>query len=302
MTKQTKADLALTLITIGWGSSFILSKIVISQMPTFNFLAIRFFIATLICGIIFYKKILKVDKYTIKMGSLLGVLLFLHYATQTVGLEYTTASKSAFITAVNVILVPIFSACVLKNIPNKSSIVGAVVALIGMGLLSFSTGNGDMSINIGDVYTLISAVIFAVYVIAVGKYTTKLDSITFAIVQITVVGILSFIMSILTETPTLPSSKEAWVSIIILSVVCTSAAYIVQNVAQRFTSPTHTALIYTGEPVYAAIFGYLFFKEVLNTQGTIGAVLIVGAVLAAELDITKYFTKKSKEVKAVKAS
>lgn len=297
MTKQVKADIALTLITIGWGSSFILSKLVINQMPTYNFLAIRFIIASLISGIIFFKKMIKVDKYTLKMGGLLGFILFLHYATQTVGLQYTTASKSAFITGINVILVPIFSAWFLKNKPDKSSVIGAVVALFGMGLLSFSSMDGSSGINIGDIYTLVCAIIFAVYIIAVGKYTTKLDSIAFAIVQIFVVGILSLIMTMVTESPKLPATKEAWLSILVLSVVCTSIAFIVQNVAQRYTSSTHTALIYTGEPVYAAIFGYIFFKEVLNMQGTLGAILIVGGMLAAELDIAKYLFKKETEYK-----
>lgn len=296
MTKQMKADIALLLITIGWGSSFILSKLVINEIQPYNFLAIRFIIASFISGTIFFKKIIRVDKNTLIKGSALGFLLFLHYATQTVGLQYTTASKSAFITGINVILVPIFSAWVLKNRPDRSSVIGALIAMLGMGLLSFSTVEANTGINIGDVYTLVCAIIFAVYIIAVGKYTKELDSVVFAIVQIFVVGILSLGMSLLTETPVLPTTRLSWVSIIVLSVVCTSAAYIVQNVAQQYTSSTHTALIYTGEPVFAAMFGYLFFREVLNMQGTIGALMIVSGMLAAELDIAKFFKRGGSDV------
>lgn len=284
MSKQLKADLALLFVTIGWGASFILTKIALTDLETYNFLAIRFILAFIISSIFFIKKMKKLDKRTIKLGVFLGIILYLHYAFQTVGLNYTTASKSAFITGLNVIMVPIFSPLLLKQFPKKASIYGAILAFIGMGLLSLNNISSINGMNIGDIYTFICAVIFALYIIAVGKFTSDVESISFAVIQVGVVGILSLITSAVTENPVVPTSKEAWISILILSVVCTSAAYIIQNVAQRFTSSTHTALIYTGEPVFAAIFGYLFFRELLNTRGTIGAILILIGMITAEID------------------
>ncbi|SHJ74190.1 DMT family transporter [Paramaledivibacter caminithermalis] len=284
MSRQLKADLALLFVTIGWGASFILTKIALTDLEIYNFLAIRFLLAFIISSIFFIKKMIKLDKKTIKLGILLGIMLYLHYAFQTVGLKYTTASKSAFITGLNVIMVPIFSPLLLKKIPKKASIYGAILAFIGMGLLSLSNMTSVNSINIGDVYTFICAVIFALYIIAVGKFTSDVESISFAVIQLGVVGILSLITSFAIEQPVISTSKEAWISILILSIVCTSAAYIIQNVAQRFTSSTHTALIYTGEPVFAAIFGYIFFRELLNTMGTVGAILILMGMITAEID------------------
>lgn len=291
MSRQLKADLALLFVTIGWGASFILTKIALGDLETYNFLAIRFILASIISAAFFFTKMKNIDKKTLKLGILLGVLLYAHYAFQTVGLKYTTASKAAFITGLNVIMVPIFSPLILKQFPKKASILGALLAFAGMGMLSLSNASSVGGINIGDIYVFISAVIFALYIIAVGKYTSQVESISFAIVQLAVVGVLSLITSFAMETPTMPSSSSAWISIVILSVVCTSAAYIIQNIAQRFTSSTHTALIYTGEPVFAAIFGYLFFKEVLNTMGTIGGILILTGMLSAELDIDKLIKK-----------
>ncbi|WP_432408372.1 DMT family transporter [Wukongibacter sp. M2B1] len=292
MTRQLKADLALLFVTIGWGASFILTKIVLDELPTYNFLAIRFILASVISSLFFIRNMMKVDKKTLKLGILLGVILYLHYAFQTVGLQYTTASKSAFITGINVILVPIFSPLLLKKIPKKASIYGAVLAFIGMALLSLNEVTSIKSINIGDVYTFICAVVFALYIIAVGKFTSEVESISFAVIQLGVVGVLSLITSFVIENPIIPMDRSSWISILILSIVCTSAAYIIQNVAQRFTSSTHTALIYTGEPVFAAMFGYIFFGELLSVKGTIGAILILTGMITAEINLKKLFQRK----------
>lgn len=293
MTKQIKADIALLLVTIGWGASFILTKNSLAELPTYNFLAIRFFLAFFISSAIYFKKMIKIDKATLKYGLLLGVLLYAHYAFQTVGLNYTTASKSAFITGLNVILVPIFSAVLLKNIPSRKVRISATLAMIGLALLTLNQKLGG--VNIGDIYTFICAVLFAFYILLVGKYTKNVDSITLAIIQLGLVGLLSVITSfILKENATLNVSIEGWINITILAVVCTSGAYIVQSVAQKFTTPNHTALIYTGEPVFAGIFGFLLYGERLGVKGTFGALLIVSGMLMAEVDFKKMLIKKNK--------
>lgn len=157
------------------------------------------------------------------------------------------------------------------------------------------TLNHDIAgINIGDVYTLISAIIFAFYIIFVGKYTVKVQSIPFAVIQIGVVGLLSlFITFSIEKKPIMPTDHQIWINIIILSVVCTSGAYIVQNIAQKkFTSSTHTALIFSGEPVFAGIFDYLIFGELLSPRGIFGALLILSGMLISEVDIKKFYLRK----------
>lgn len=290
MTKQLKADIALFLVTIGWGASFLLTKNALAALPTYNFLTIRFFIAFILSSTIFIKKMIKIDKYTFKYGIILGIVLFGHYAFQTVGLNYTSLSKSAFVTGLNVILVPVFSSLLIKKTPPIKTILCTITAFIGLGLLTL---NGNVSgVNIGDIYTFICAVIFALYIILVGKFAVKAEPISLAIIQLGVVSLLSFITSLAIEKPIIPTDFNAWISILILSIVCTSGAYIVQSVAQKFTSPTHTALIYTGEPVFAAIFGYIVLGELLNTIGTIGAILILSGMIITELDFKMIFKKR----------
>lgn len=285
MSKQLKADIALLLVTIGWGASFLLTKSSLSQLSTFNFLAIRFSVAFILSLIIFFKKIISVDKNTIKYGIILGIVAYATYALQTIGLNYTTASKSAFITGFNVILVPIFSTLLMKKVPDKKVFFSVFIAFIGLGLLTL---NKNMAgINIGDIYTFICAIICAIYILLIGKYTVKCDSVGLAIIQIGICAMLSLITSLSFENPIVPTSYNVWINIIILSVVCTLGAFIVQSVAQRFTSPTHTALIFTAEPVFAAIFGYIIFGEMLSSQGLIGAILILIGMIITEVDFTK---------------
>lgn len=281
MKRYLKGDLLLLVVTISWGISFILIKKVLDILPTYSFLAIRFFIAFTISSLVFYKNMIKINKNTIKYGAMIGFILFLGFTLQTLGLNYTTASKSAFITGFSVVLVPIISSIFLKKIPKKSAILGVIMALVGLGFLTLK---GKFVLNIGDLYTLISAFFFAIHIIIVGKYTVTVDSISLAIIQIGMVGILSFIMSLIFEKPVVPSEINVWTNILILSLACTSGAYIIQNVAQKYTTPTHTALIYTGEPVFAAIFAYVISGEVLDYKGMFGAVLVLIGMIIAEVD------------------
>lgn len=289
MSKQLKADISLLVVTLSWGASFILSKNSLNALDTYNFLAIRFLIAFAISSLIFYKNMKRINKNTLKYGTIIGIILFSAFAFETVGLNYTTASKSAFITGFSVVLVPVLSSILLKKAPQKQAIVGACIAFIGLSLLSL---NGSLVINIGDFYTLISSFAFALHIIFVDKYTSKIDSIALAIIQIGVVAILSLFTSFAIENPIIPSGEVVWINIFILSIVCTSGAFIIQNAAQKYTTPTHTALIYTTEPVFAAIFGYFMAGEILSLRGVFGAVLILFGMLVAEISFKSLFNKK----------
>ncbi|CAH2213594.1 DMT family transporter [Tepidibacter aestuarii] len=293
MRRQLKADLALLFVTIGWGASFILTKNSLSELETYNFLAIRFLIAFIISSCVFFKNMIKSDKKTIKYGLILGIILYAHYAFQTVGLNYTTASKSAFITGSNVIMVPILSALMIKQSPKRKSLISAMLALIGLAMLTLN--ENITSINIGDIYTLVCAGVFAIYIIFVGKYTWECESISLAVVQFGVVAFLSAVTSIAMESPIVPSRNDVWMNIIILSVVCTSGAFIIQSVAQKFTTSNHTALIYSAEPVFAAMFGYFLYSEVITIKTGIGAFLILLGMIISEVDFNIFLRSKEKE-------
>jgi drug/metabolite transporter (DMT)-like permease len=282
MTKQVKADLALLLVTVGWGSSFILTKNALGDLTTFNFLAIRFLLAFFLSAIVFAKRFKQLNKTTLVSGVIVGSILFTGYAFQTVGLNFTSVSNSAFITGFSVILVPLLSALLFRKKIEFNAFTGTVLALIGLSLLTL---NGKFALGIGDMLTFISTFAFAMHIITVGLYTHKSDSILLGIIQIGVVGFWSLIATFAVESPIIPTGVDTWTNLIVLAVICTSGAFIVQSVAQQYTSATHTAIIYTGEPVFAAIFAYFMIGEILSPRGMIGAVLIITGMLVAELDL-----------------
>jgi len=293
---QVKADLALLIVTVAWGVSFLLTKNALDGLETFNFLAVRFGIATLISAVIFLKDIIRMSRKTLLLGIGVGTVMFAAYALQTVGITITTISKSAFITGTNVLMVPLFMALFLKRIPDRSSLLGALMAFAGLGLMTLTGGSADVgtagSLNLGDLLTLIAAAGFAIYILAVGKYTTQVDSIPFAIVQLGTVAVFSGITSLLFETPIVPTGSETWFAILFLAIVCTSLAFIVQNVAQKYTTSTHAALIFSGEPVFAAMFAYVMVGEVLGRNGVIGGGLILSGMLVAELNLVDKLKKR----------
>lgn len=289
MTKQYKADLALLLVTIGWGSSFILTKNALGDLTTFNFLAIRFLVAFFLSAIIFAKRFKNLNKTTLISGVIVGSILFAGYAFQTVGLNFTSVSNSAFITGFSVILVPILSALLFRKKIELNAFTGTVLALIGLSLLTL---NGKFALGIGDILTFVSTFAFAMHIITVGLYTNKSDSILLGIIQIGVVGFWSLLATLAVETPIIPTGVDTWVNLLVLAIICTSGAFIVQSVAQQYTSATHTAIIYTGEPVFAAIFAYFMIGEILSPKGMFGAVLIIAGMLVAELDLKTLFKGK----------
>jgi drug/metabolite transporter (DMT)-like permease len=294
MTKQVKADIALLLVTVGWGSSFILTKNALSDLTTFNFLAVRFLLAFALSAIVFHKRFKQLDKHTLFSGALVGTILFSGYAFQTVGLNYTTVNNSAFITGFSVILVPILSALFFKKKIEANAFVGTLLAMTGLSLLTLTD---SFALNIGDILTFVSTFAFAMHIITVGIYTQKSDSILLGVIQIGAVGFWSLIATFIFEQPIIPTGIGTWTNLIILAVLCTSGAFIVQSVAQQYTSATHTAIIYTGEPVFAAIFAYFMVGEVLSLRGMLGAAMIVAGMLVAELDVKGLFKESPCDVR-----
>jgi len=298
MSKRLMADIGLFFVTIGWSVTFILSKNSLATLAPYNFLAIRFLLAFIIATLFFWKRMLKINKTTLKYGFLMGLLLFVTYAFQTVGLVYTTPSKSAFINGMSVVLVPIFISITMKILPDKKVVFSVILSFAGLGLLTLNQGFSD--INIGDIYTFFCAVLFAVYIILIGKINVNIESISMAVFQLGIVGILSLITSFFIENPGLPEGRASWINILILSVICTAGAYIIINLARKYTTATHTALIYVAEPVFAAFFAYFLYGEVLSKKGILGAILILIGMLLAEINFKKIWKKNRNILKIPK--
>ncbi|MFE5430862.1 DMT family transporter [Peribacillus simplex] len=278
---QLKADLMLLMITFFWGASILLTKIGLDYIQEYNLISLRFIIAFLLSGIVFYKHLIKTDFKTVKYAFILASILFIVYVFATFGTKYTSVSNAGFLMSLTVIFIPVLSSIFLKERPEKKFVLGIVLALVGIGLLTL---NNQLKISYGDMLCIMCALFYAVHIIVSGTMTKHVNSITLGILQLGFVGLFSIIFSMFMETPKLPDTSESWFSILALSIFCTAIAFIVQITAQQYTSPTHTGLIFSLEPVFSAGFAFFFTGETLTFKGYMGATILLLSVLIAELD------------------
>ncbi|PDY47252.1 EamA family transporter [Bacillus pseudomycoides] len=278
---QLKADLMLLMVTFFWGASILLTKVGLNYMQEYNLIALRFIIAFLLSGIVFYKHLSKIDFRTIKYAFILAAILFIVYIFATFGTKYTSVSNAGFLMSLTVIFIPVLSSIFLKQRPEKKVILGIVLTIVGIGLLTL---NSQFKIGYGDILCILCALFYAIHIIITGTITKQVNSISLGVLQLGFVGLFSIIFSMFMENPKLPSTVESWFSILVLSIFCTGMAFIVQIIAQKYTSPTHTGLIFSLEPVFSAGFAFFFTGETLTVKGYLGATLILLSVVIAELD------------------
>ncbi len=280
LSTSRRAELALLLLAFFWGVTFPLVKIALDFCSPFLFLAIRFALGTIIIWVIYSKKISVIDKATLEAGIILGILLFLGYAFQTVGLKYTAASKSAFITGLFVIMVPPLSVLMVKEKPKISSLIGVVLAISGLWLMTRPKG---AEFNFGDLLTLFCALAFSFHVIYVQIYTRRFDFEKLVFVQLLTTAALSLPSMFLFETTKFVYNHNLLSAILVTAVFATALGITIQNRMQKDTTATKASLIYTMEPVFAGVFSYLILGEILGPVGIVGAGLILSGMLCSEL-------------------
>jgi drug/metabolite transporter (DMT)-like permease len=285
------ADVALLWTTLVWGATFVVVKDALQSIRPFAFLAVRFAIACLILLPFYVRQLRRGGLRQAGRGSVIGVLLFLGYATQTLGLELTTASKAGFITGLAVVIVPLLATVLLRQPPRPDSLIGVALATGGLAALTLS---GSLAPGAGDLLVLMCAFFFAMHVIAVGHYNSDPDSSSGALatLQIGATSLLAAACSVVFERgywaelgwslAAIPG--RAWAAIAVTAVLATAGAFLVQNIAQRHTTPTRTALILAMEPVFAALTAWLVAGETLGLRGILGGGLVLAGMLSSELE------------------
>ncbi|HNR04019.1 MAG TPA: DMT family transporter [Bacillota bacterium] len=285
MKKSLKADLALILVTIFWGAGFPATKIALQTMTPFYHIGIRFAVASLLLSLLFYRKLRSLNKSLIKPALILSSLLFATYAFQTVGIQYTTASKSGFFSGLAVLIVPIFSIFYLKTKLELKTIISVATATLGLFLLSY-TGS-DFNFNIGDFLTILCSICYAWQLLFTGTYVQKHDATLLAIVQLFFVSLYGMAFAVILEPIPANMSVPSFWSLMFSAVFCTAFAFWMQTTAQKFTAASHIALIFTMEPVFGALTSFLLLNEVLGARGIIGGILIVSAMIISEFQWAK---------------
>ncbi|KUO51571.1 MAG: hypothetical protein APF76_13020 [Desulfitibacter sp. BRH_c19] len=279
ITRQIKADLLLLLVASIWGLTFVVIKNALDDIQPFTFNAYRFLIASIFMLLICWFNKSKFDKRLIKIGSIIGFFLFLGYTFQTVGLQYTTASNSGFITGLAVVFVPLFATLVIKKLPGIYSIAGAILAALGLFFLSVDS---SLTYNIGDIITLFCAISYAIYILLLSKYCLGFDTIPLVTMQIVTVAFLSLLCSVFLESSLVSMTSSIVIALLVCAIPATCLAFMIQTWAQKFTTPTRTIVIITTEPVFAAIFAYMFLGEIFTSRHLFGAALMVMGILLVE--------------------
>lgn len=289
MKTQLKADIMLLIVTLGWGVSYYLMDIALGDVDTFTLNAYRFLGAFFIAAVFTFPKIRTVNRETLKYSLLVGIALVFVYTGATFGVKYTTLSNSGFLCALTVLFVPVFEFFLFRKKPQKKIVLAVTVSLIGIMLLTLQS---DLSINMdnlkGDLMCVMCAVAYALDLIITGKAVEKpeVNAYQLGVFQLGVTGTCMLILAFLTESPHLPQSGAVWGSIIFLSVFCTGIAFIVQAVAQQYTTPSHVGVIFTLEPVFAGIVAFFLAGEVLTARAYAGAILMIAALFITEIDFS----------------
>ncbi|MDD7285723.1 MAG: DMT family transporter [Firmicutes bacterium] len=302
MSKQVKADLILVLVTMCWGVSYYLMDISLAELDPFTLNAHRFLGAFVIAGIFSWKKVLTVNRTTLKYSLLVGVALVFVYMGATFGVKYTSLSNSGFLCALTVIFTPIINRLVFRKRAGAKLTLVVIMCFVGIALMTLKD---DFSINTenlrGDILCLMCAVAYAVDLILTERAVSheEVDAYLLGVFQLGVTGILNFMLAFIFETPHFPETAGVWGSVIFLSVFCTGIAFVLQPVAQQYTTASHVGVIFTLEPVFAAIVALVFAHEVLSVKAYIGALLMLASIFVMEIDF-KALTNKKKNREEIK--
>ncbi|WP_053955401.1 DMT family transporter [Inediibacterium massiliense] len=288
------ADVSLLLVAIIWGGGFIFMKDSLDILKPFYMNGIRFTLAFVTLAIIFWKRFIKITKKDFISGTIVGIFLFLAFIIQTIGLQYTTASKSAFLTGTNVVIVPFLVWGITRKRPDGYNMIGAFLTAIGIGLLTLQ---GSLHIGIGDSLTLLCAVLFAAHITSVGHFAEDMDPIALATIQIGVTGVLSLIGAFMFEpAPVFEGNlKDIGIAIGYMTFVSTMGALLIQNVAQKYTVSTHAAIILSLESVFGTIFGVLLLGDLLTSKMILGCFLIFCAIIITETKLSFLFPDKKEK-------
>lgn len=275
--------LALFAAALIWGSSFIIVKDTVDVLPPNLLLAIRFSGACIILALVFFKKLKKINFQYIWQGAIIGLMLFLAYSLQTVGMTDTTPGKNAFLTAIYCVLTPFLFWFFAKKRPDAYNFAAAFLCIAGIGLVSLTEA---FTIGFGDSFTLLGGLFFALHLVAVAIFGSDKDPVIITVLQFFYAAIFSWIATLYFEQmPTAISAGTAW-GIAYLCIFCTAVTLLLQNIGQKYNSAATAAIILSLESVFGVLFSIFLGYEHLTLRLVCGFVLIFVAVLVSETKLS----------------
>jgi drug/metabolite transporter (DMT)-like permease len=283
---RLKADLSLLLVTACWGISYILIDVCLAELSPFTLNAWRFIGAFLVAFLLTPKQSLRVNRDTLKYGACIGLSLLFVYSGATFGVLYTSLSNAGFLCGLTVIFTPLLGVLFFRKKPEAKLAVAVVLALAGIGLLTLTD---DFRLTPGDLLCILCALAYAVDLLITERAVRKpsVDAFRLGVYQLGFTGLFMLIPALVFETPRVPVLPQSLAALAFLTIFCTGLAFVVQAVAQQYTEAARVGVIFTLEPVFAAVAARFFAGEMLSGRAAFGAVLLLCGLFAIEIDFKK---------------
>lgn len=293
MRTQLKADLMLVLVTFFWGLSYLLTDLALGELGVFTLNALRFLIAFAAALLLFPRKLAAPSRSTLGLSVLTGTALLCVYAFNTFGVKYTSLTNAGFLCALTVVFTPLLDFLCFRTRPSRKLFLVLVMSVTGIGLLTLS---GGMRPALGDILCILCAVSNAAYLIITerGVARDKVNAFQLGIYQQLFTGLGMLVLALIFEPPSLPRSPAVWGSVLVLSLFCTGAAFLIQAVALQYTTASHVGIIFCLEPVFNSVLAFFVAREVLAPQAYLGGVLLIAGLLVMETDLSRLFSPRSK--------
>ena len=282
--KTLLADLALITVALIWGVGFIASKAALVTITPLWVMTFRFLGSGVLLLILFLKRVRRLDKRTVLMGMVVGSFMFTGMVFQTIGLDHTTASNQAFLIPSYVVLVPFVSWMMTRVQPRALDVAAALLTCAGVAVISLKP---DFSMNLGDALTLIFAVVYSFQIVFLGLFVKETDVMSFTVVQMLTAGGLSLFAALVFAPPLDGVSATSAFGILYLVVFNTALAFLIQNIAQQYTTSTHASLLISLESVFGLIVSVIFLHDPFGPRMALGCGLVFAAVLLSKLELKK---------------
>ncbi len=278
--KNTRAEILIIFTTVIWGGTFVVIKNGLNDASPLMFLGLRFGAAFIPYFLIFRKHFYRLSRQTVFRAFILSLFFFCGYAMQTIGLSYTTVAKSSLFTYLFALVVPPLQFFFTGKKLNAENILGLVIVVSGMVVF---TRPGNSSLNIGDFLTMAGAAGYAFFILFIDRYSDEENPVVLTGFQFLISALLSFVLSLLLEEPFVNPGLNLYISIAYLALPGSILAIYLMNRYQGDITPLKACLLYSLEPVFSIIFGWIILHETLSFSESMGALLILGGVLASEL-------------------
>ena len=277
MKRNFWASIALISVSAVWGAAFVLMKDAIERQSLYDFLAVRFTVATVIMIAVRPQVLKALNKELVGKGVILGLLLAGGYITQTIGLSMTTAAITGFITGLYVVLTPILGWLILRQKVGAKVVWGVALATVGLALISIT----GLSIEVGQIWVILCAFLFAAHITGLGAWSKGLNAYALTVVQLATVSGVSWIAAV-PDGVQMPVDFDGWFAIFFTAVFSTAVAFFVQTWAQGHMDASRVAIILTSEVVFAAAISVAVGQEVLQFKTILGGGIMIAAMLLVE--------------------